>query len=69
MQKYYFYLLKIETCVIPLFVSEKYICGIILLIQGHLQGRKIISKVKNVKICKNIFKRQNRKKCKMSLLV
>ena len=37
------------TCVIPLFhviLSGKSIYGIILLIQGHFQGRMVISKVK-----------------------
>ena len=31
-------------------LAEKSIYGIILLIQGYLQGRMVISKVKNVKI-------------------
>ena len=37
-------------CVIPLFhgiLSQKSIYGIILVIQNHLQGRKVISKVEN----------------------
>ena len=52
-KKYHLQQIKLRTCVIPLFhfiLSEKSIYGIILLIQGHLQGRKVIFKVKNVKI-------------------
>ena len=48
-QNYHFNQIKLGTCVIPLFhviLSEKSIYGIILLIQGHFQGRKVISKVK-----------------------
>ena len=49
-KKYHFYQLKLGTCVIPLFhgiLSEKSIYGIILVIRGHLQGQKVISKVEN----------------------
>ena len=40
----------LEICVIPFFhgiLSQKSIYGIILVIQGHLQCRKVISKVEN----------------------
>ena len=33
----------------PTILSEKSIYGIILLIQGHLQGQKVIFKVKDIK--------------------
>ena len=43
-QNYHFQQIKLGTCVIPLYhgiFSEKSIYGIILLIQGHFQGRKV----------------------------
>ena len=57
-QKYHFQQLKLGACVIPLFhgiLSEKSIYGIILVIRGDLQGRKVISKVEN-KMAARYFK-------------
>ena len=73
MQEIFFLQLKLETCVIPLFheiLSKKSIYGIILVIENHLQGRKIIFKVEK-KIAARYFKvkydfltNEARNKCK-----
>ena len=67
--------IKLGTCVIPLFrwiLSEKSIYGIILVIQGHLQGRKGIAKVKNkmaaryIKVNYDCSTNEARNKCNTS---
>ena len=45
--------MKLRTSVIPLFyeiLTEKFNFGIILMIQGHLQGQKVNFKVKLLKM-------------------
>ena len=51
--KHIFFLIKLQTSVIPLFhliLTEKIISGIILMIQIHLQGQKVNFKVKLLKM-------------------
>ena len=53
MSNYYLKKIKLGTCVIPHFYgifTVESIYSLILMTQGHLQGRKVNSKVKYLKV-------------------